>query len=148
MMVAVTTNDSNAPIPADADGSHDGVSAVMADYKLAEHEKNRAWKILAAGSVAGTLSGLMGTLAGQPGPPLILMFALLRVPKVLLSHALSIICLHTKCASHMYAALQKIEFFCCCIGLLRSVDILLYTSKHCLSFLTFVSFATACTDSA
>ena len=84
MMVAVTTNPGeHPPIPADADGSHEGVSAVMAEYKLAEHEKNRAWKILAAGSVAGTLSGLMGTLAGQPGPPLILMFALLKVPKVL-----------------------------------------------------------------
>lgn len=83
MMVAVTTNPDECPIPADADGRHDGVSAVMAEYKLAEHEKNRAWKILAAGSVAGTLSGLMGTLAGQPGPPLILMFALLKVPKVL-----------------------------------------------------------------
>ncbi|DBA80600.1 TPA: hypothetical protein ACH3X1_007859 [Trebouxia sp. C0004] len=83
MMVAVTTDPDEHPIPADADGSHDGVSAVMAEYKLAEHEKNRAWKILGAGSVAGTLSGLMGTLAGQPGPPLILMFALLKVPKVL-----------------------------------------------------------------
>ncbi|KAL0046717.1 hypothetical protein WJX82_008191 [Trebouxia sp. C0006] len=81
MMVAVTTDPDECPIPADADGSHDGVSAVMAEYKLAEHEKNRAWKILGAGSVAGTLSGLMGTLAGQPGPPLILMFALLKVPK-------------------------------------------------------------------
>ncbi len=84
-MVAVTTDPDECPIPADADGSHDGVSAVMAEYKLAEHEKNRAWKILGAGSVAGTLSGLMGTLAGQPGPPLILMFALLKVPKVLTS---------------------------------------------------------------
>ena len=84
MMVAVTTNTDDIPVPADADDSRDGVSAVMAEYKLAEHEKHRAWKILAAGSVAGTLSGLMGTLAGQPGPPLILMFALLRVPKVLL----------------------------------------------------------------
>lgn len=83
-MVAVTTNPDDTPVPADADGSRNGVSAVMAEYKLAEHEKNRAWKILAAGSVAGTLSGLMGTLAGQPGPPLILMFALLKVPKVLL----------------------------------------------------------------
>ena len=82
MVVAVTTDPNETPIPADADGSHDGVSAVMAQYKLAEHEKNRAWKILATGSVAGTLSGLMGTLAGQPGPPLILMFALLKVPKV------------------------------------------------------------------
>ncbi|KAL3145808.1 hypothetical protein ABBQ38_015185 [Trebouxia sp. C0009 RCD-2024] len=81
MMVAVTTNPDDTPVPADADGSRNGVSAVMAEYKLAEHEKNRAWKILAAGSVAGTLSGLMGTLAGQPGPPLILMFALLKVPK-------------------------------------------------------------------
>ena len=83
-MVAVTTNTDESPVPADADNSHEGVSAVMAEYKLAEHSKNRAWKILAAGSVAGTLSGLMGTLAGQPGPPLILMFALLKVPKVLL----------------------------------------------------------------
>ena len=81
MMIAVTTNPNETPIPADADGSHYGVSAVMAEYKLAEHEKNRAWKILACGSVAGTLSGLMGTLAGQPGPPLILMFALLKVPQ-------------------------------------------------------------------
>ena len=83
-MVAVTTNSDESPVPADADNSHEGVSAVMAEYKLAEHGRNRAWKILAAGSVAGTLSGLMGTLAGQPGPPLILMFALLKVPKVLL----------------------------------------------------------------
>ena len=82
-MVAVTTNRQYTPIPADYDGENEGVSAVMAEYKLAEHEKYRAWKILACGSVAGTLSGLMGTLAGQPGPPLILMFALLKVPKVL-----------------------------------------------------------------
>ena len=88
-MVAVTTDPDEHPIPADADGTHDGVSAVMAEYKLAEHEKNRAWKILGAGSVAGTLSGLMGTLAGQPGPPLILMFALLKVPKVLTSSTCS-----------------------------------------------------------
>lgn len=83
-MVALTTDPNHGPVPADADGTNEGVSAVMAEYKLAEHGKNRAWKILAAGSVAGTLSGLMGTLAGQPGPPLILMFALLKVPKVLL----------------------------------------------------------------
>lgn len=81
--MAVTTDADAAPIPADTDGCKDGVSAAMAEYKLAEHEKNRVWKILGAGSVAGTLSGLMGTLAGQPGPPLILMFALLKVPKVL-----------------------------------------------------------------
>ena len=84
MLVAVTTNPDDTRVPADADGSNNGISAVMAEYKWAEHEKGRAWRILGAGSVAGTLSGLMGTLAGQPGPPLILMFALLRVPKVLL----------------------------------------------------------------
>ena len=84
-VVAVTTETTAAPIPADTDDNKDGVSAAMGDYKLAEHEKNRALKILGAGSVAGTLSGLMGTLAGQPGPPLILMFALLKVPKVLVA---------------------------------------------------------------
>ena len=81
--VAVTTDAEPGPIPADTDDNKDGISAAMGDYKLAEHEKHRALKILGAGSVAGTLSGLMGTLAGQPGPPLILMFALLKVPKVL-----------------------------------------------------------------
>lgn len=84
-VVALTTETTAAPIPADTDDNKDGVSAAMGDYKLAEHEKNRALKILGAGSVAGTLSGLMGTLAGQPGPPLILMFALLKVPKVLVA---------------------------------------------------------------
>lgn len=98
-MVAVTTDPNHGPVPADADGTNEGVSAVMAEYKLAEHGKNRAWKILAAGSVAGTLSGLMGTLAGQPGPPLILMFALLKVPKVLPCHMLQFFCLQDACTS-------------------------------------------------
>ena len=84
--MAVTTDVIPRPIPADTDQNSEGISKAMGDYKLAEHEKHRAWKILAAGSVAGTLSGLMGTLAGQPGPPLILMFALLKVPKVPIFH--------------------------------------------------------------
>ncbi len=114
-MVAVTTDPDECPIPADADGSHDGVSAVMAEYKLAEHEKNRAWKILGAGSVAGTLSGLMGTLAGQPGPPLILMFALLKVPKVLTNRT----CL----TSNKNAIMQRIQ-------LLTSMQVSEFMSQH------------------
>lgn len=94
--VAITMDATPRPIPADTEQNTDGISKAMGDYKLAEHEKNRAWKILATGSVAGTLSGLMGTLAGQPGPPLILMFALLKVPKVLSLHfVITLRCVHT-----------------------------------------------------
>ena len=111
MMVAVTTDLRRVPIPADADGSQEGLSAVMAEYKLAEHEKHRAWKILACGSVAGTLSGLMGTLAGQPGPPLILMFALLKVPKVLQECSVSSV-VHCVCCSVQCGCATHTQFFC------------------------------------
>lgn len=120
MMIAVTTNPNETPIPADADGSHYGVSAVMAEYKLAEHEKNRAWKILACGSVAGTLSGLMGTLAGQPGPPLILMFALLKVPKVLVCPVSQ----HCSCRQHMSAS-------CCASCSSRSCSVAVVCRQQC-----------------
>ena len=86
MTVAVTADSKHRTVPADADGSNDGVSARMAQYKLKEHEKYRSLKILGAGAVGGTLSGLIGTLSGQGGPPLIVMFAVLEVPKVCLLH--------------------------------------------------------------
>ena len=83
MTVTVTADATRQPIPADADGSNGGVSARMAAYKLKEHDRYRSLKVLGAGAVAGALSGLIGTLSGQGGPPLIVMFAILEVPKVL-----------------------------------------------------------------
>lgn len=82
MTVAVTADTSHSPIPADADSSTDGISVRMAAYKLKEHDRYRNLKILGTGAVAGTLSGLIGTVSGQGGPPLIVMYAILEVPKV------------------------------------------------------------------
>ena len=50
-------------------------------------QKARQWTIatpllLAAGALAGTSAGCLATLSGIGGPPLILMYELLAVPKV------------------------------------------------------------------
>ena len=49
---------------------------------MARHWTIAAPKLIGAGALAGTSAGCLATLSGIGGPPLILMYELLAVPKV------------------------------------------------------------------